>query len=174
MGQESARYPHDAGDIIAFVEAFSRVDFSVKDAIKKFGSANRDAKFYGKDGHLLLTPFPPKQKLVRKVVLDVFKSKPDRVEIEYIKPILISYGTLKEEYGAPRLLLPPVIKCQSGVDCRPRFVGYSFSFVPEPEKMISGKRLGVVVDLKMQWSKEVPQHTDKDFLAVEAIRFRRV
>ena len=111
--------------------------------------------------------------VVKKVVLDIFESKPNRVNIEYLKPVLISYGALKEKYGAPRYLQPPVVNCAKGVDCRPRFVGYSFSAVPT-EGAISGKRVEVVVDLGMEWSKEVPQHTDKDFLVVEAIRFRRV
>ena len=176
VGQDRARYPQNAGDVIATVEALGRVDFSVKDAIRRFGAikhANGD-KFDVKDGSFLLTPFPSNRMLVKKVVLDIFESKPNRVNIEYIKPILISYGTLKEKYGAPRYLQPPVVNCAKGVDCRPRFVGYSFSFVPAQENTTSGKRVEVVIDLGMQWSKEVPHHTDKDFLVVESIRFRRV
>jgi hypothetical protein len=177
VGQDRARYPQNAGDVIASVEALGRVDFSVQDAIKRFGAikhANGDDKFDVKDGSFLLTPLPSNGMVVKKVVLDIFESKPNRVNIEYLKPVLISYGTLKEKYGAPKYLQPPVVKCAKGIDCRPRFVGYSFSFVPAEGNAISGKRVEVVVDLGMQWSKEVPQHTDKDFLVVEAIRFRRV
>jgi len=38
----------------------------------------------------------------------------------------------------------------------------------------SGKTLAVAIDLEMEWSKKVPQHTDKDFLAVQAILFKRI
>ena len=177
VGQDRVRYPQNAGDIIALVETFGRVDFSVEDAIKRFGTvkqANGDDKFDVKDGSFPLTPLPSRRMVVKKVVLDIFESKPNRVNIEYLKPILISYGTLKEKYGAPGYLQPPVVECAKGVDCRPRFVGYSFSAVLPKGNAISGKRVEVAVDLGMQWSKEVPHHTDQDFLVVEAIRFRRV
>lgn len=174
MGQQSAGYPQNAGDIISLVETFNRIEFSVNDAVEKFGTAKRDDKVFTGDGSFVLTPFASNRTLVKKVVLDVFESKPDRVNIEYIKPILISYGSLKEKYGAPRYRSPPVMKCKRGVDCQPRFVGYSFDFLPKQKNMISGKWLEVVVDLMMQWSKEVPQHTEKDFLAVTAIQVRRV
>jgi hypothetical protein len=172
IGQENVRYPQDAGDVIAFVEAFSRADLSVRDALKNLDTVDR--AYDGKDGSIRLTPSPSNQKMIKKAVLDIFESKPDRVNIEYSDPILISYGKLKEKYGLPSRLKPPVFRCRPGVDCQPRFVGYSFSFVPNQESMTSGQRLGVAVDLEMQSSKEVPQHTDKDFLEVKAIRFRRV
>jgi len=165
-------YPREAGDIIAFVETFSRVDLFVNDAIRYLGTNPVPADL--KQGRILLLPFLSDQTMIKKAVLDIFESKPDRVNIEYSEPILISYGELVKKYGSPSRLRPPVFKCKPGVDCQPAFVGYSFSFVPDQENMTSGKRLEVVVDLKMKSSKEVPQHTDKDFLAVKEIRFRRV
>jgi hypothetical protein len=172
-GQKSVRYPRDAADLITVVEAFSKADFSVKDAIHNFGTVNR-ANYHGEDGSFLLTLSPSSQPMIKRVVLDIFASKPDRVRIEYAQPVLISYGALKEKFGSPGYLKPPVYKCKPGVKCQPAFVGYSFSFVPDQENMTSGKRLGVVVDLKMESSKTVPQHTDQDFLAVKEILFRRV
>jgi hypothetical protein len=173
MEQKSTRYPHDAADIIAFVETFSDADFSVKDAIKKLGTAN-PANYDGKDGSVLLTPFPSKQAMIKSLVLEVFESKPNRVTIEYIDPIAISYGALNERYGPPRNLAPPVVHCKPRVDCQPAFVGYIFTFTPDWESKTSGKSFEVAVDLTMEWSKVVPRHTDKDFLAVKEIRFRRI
>lgn len=173
-GQKGVRYPQNAGEVIAVVDSFSQVDFSVKDAIKRFDAAN-PAKDYHKDGSVLLTLSQSDQRIIKRAVLDIFAGKPDRVNIEYIKPVSISYGTLKEKYGSPRYLSPPVAKCAPrAVNCPPRFVGYSFSFMPDEASITSGKRLGVAVDLAMQWSKEVPRHTDKDVLTVKEIRFRRV
>jgi len=173
MGQENVRYPQDAGDVIAFVEAFSRANLSVRDALKNLDTVTR-TNYDGKDASIRLTPAQSNQKTIKQAVLDIFEGKPDRVNIEYRDPILISYGQLKEKYGWPSRLKPPVYKCKPGVDCQPRFVGYSFSFEPNQKSITSGEKLRVAVDLEMQASKEVPQHCDKDFLAVKAIRFRRV
>lgn len=172
-GQRSARYPQNAGEVIAIVDSFSQVEFSVKDAIKHFAAAN-PAQDDHKDGSVLLTLSQPDQRIIKRAVLEIFAGKPDRINIEYIKPVLISYGTLKEKYGSPRYLSPPVAKCAPrAVNCPPRFVGYSFTFKPDEASIASGKRLEVAVDLAMPWSKEVPRHTDKDVLAVREIRFRR-
>lgn len=173
-GQKSVRYPREAGDIIAFVEAFSRVDFSVNDVVKNLGTSPAPGGL--EQGHILLTPFPSEQTMIKRAVLDIFESKPDRVDIEYSEPILISYGALVTKYGPPSYINPPVVgRCgKPGAECQPAFVGYSFSFVPDQASMTSGKRLEVVVDLTMKWSKVVPQHADKDFLAVKEILFRRV
>ena len=66
-------------------------------------------------------------------------------------------------------------KCtRRAVNCPPRFVGYRFNFVPEGKSLSSGKSLAVAVDLEMEWSKELPQHTEKDFLAVKAIRLKQI
>jgi hypothetical protein len=167
---EALRYPRAAGDIIAFVEAFSQVDLSVNDAIKNLDT--NPAPGDREQAHILLRPFPSDQTMIRKAVLDVFKSKPDRVNIEYREPILIAYGALKEEYGSPKFLQPPVVgRCSKPrADCQPAFVGYSFSF----RNLTSNKRLEVAIDLRMNSSKIVPQHTDKDFLAVKEIRIRRI
>ena len=173
MAQESIRYPQDATDVITFVESFSQADFSVTDVIKNLGTTNL-SNYDGKDGSLLLTPFPSTQTKTKRVVLDVFESKPNRATIEYIDPILISYSTLKEKYGSPRNLAPPVVHCARGLDCQPAFVGYTFSFIPDPESKTSGKRVEVDVDLTMEWSKVVPQPMYNDFLEVKEIRFRRV
>lgn len=173
MEQKSARYPKDAADIIAFVEIFSEADFSVKDAIKNLGTAN-PANYDGKDGSVLLTPFPSQQTMIKSVVLEVFENKPNRVTIEYINPISISYGDLKERFGPPRNLAPPVLRCPRGVRCQPAFVGYTFTFTPDWESKTSGKSFEVGVDLTMEWSRVVPRHTDEDFLEVKEICFRRV
>ena len=173
LEQKSARYPQDAADIIAFVETFSDADFSVKDAIKKLGTA--PANYDGKDGSVLLTPFPSQQATIKSLVLEVFQNKPNRVTIEYINPISISFGALKERsYGPPRNLAPPVVHCKPRVDCQPAFVGYTFTFTPDWESKTSGKSFEVDVDLTMEWSKVVPRHTDNDFLEVKEILFRRV
>jgi hypothetical protein len=60
------------------------------------------------------------------------------------------------------------------MNCPPGFVGYRFSFVPDTKSLASGKRLEVAIDLEMEWSKKVPRHTDKDFLVVKAILFKRI
>jgi hypothetical protein len=173
MGQKPARYPQDAADIIGFVETFSGADFSVKDAIKNLGTAN-PPNYDGKDGSVLLTPFPSQQTIIKNVVLEVFEGKPNRVTIEYIDPISISYGALKERYDSPHNLAPPVVHCKPRVDCQPAFVGYTFTFTPDWESKTSGTSFEVDVDLSTQWSKVVPRHTDKDFLEVKEICFRRV
>jgi len=177
IGQESMRYPQDAADIIAFSEIFSRLDFSVNDAIKRLGtvfSAERN------DFRIALSPFPSEKDRIRGVMVASFdeteegRNKLDYVEIDYLKPVLVSYGEMVKKYGAPGYLPPPVVKCPShAVNCPPRFVGYQFSFVPDTKSLTSGKSREVTINLEMEWSKEVPQHTDKDFLAVKAIRFKR-
>lgn len=173
-GKKSVRYPREADDIIAFVEAFSRVDFSVNDVFKNLGT--NPAPGYLKQGHILLKPSPSDRMLIKRAVLDIFESKPDRVTIEYSEPVLISYGRLVKKYGSPRYMkLPLVGRCSKpGADCQRAFVGYSFSLVPDPASTTSGKRLEVVIDLKMSSSIVVPRHADKDFLAVKEIRFRRI
>ncbi len=129
----------------------------------------------------MLTPFPSGKDEIKVIILAVFddtregRRKLDYVEIKYIKPISISYGELREKYDAPGYIKPPVAKCKSrAVNCPPRFVGYRFSFVPDAKSLASGNSLEVVINLEMEWSKEVPQHTDKDFLAVKVIRFKRI
>ncbi len=177
-GQRRVSYPKNAEDIIAFVGIFSQFDFSVKDAIKNLGtiySAKPD------DFHIMLTPFPSAKSEIKELTLAIFDDTPegrrklDYIEISYIKPISISYGALREKFGAPGYLKPPAAKCAlQAVNCPPRFVGYSFSFMPDRESLATGKRLEVAINLEMEWSKEVPQHTDKDFLAVKAIHFKRI
>ena len=179
VGQKSMRYPQDAADIIAFVEIFSRLDFAVNDAIKRLGTVHLADR---SDFRIIaLTPFPSEKDRVRGVTLTVFdntpegRSKLDDVQIDYIKPTFISYGELVKKYGAPSYIKPPVAKCPPGaVNCPPRFVGYEFRFVPDTRSLASGKSREVAINLEMEWSKEVPQHTDKDFLAVKAIRFKRI
>ena len=179
-GQKSVRYPQDAGGVIAFVEVFSQADFSIKDAVMRLGTinqANHDDEFYGTDSTILLTPFPYGRGQIKRVVLDTFddKRKLDAVEVDYLKPISISYGELREKYGSPGYITPPVAKCTlRAVNCPPRFVGYRFSFMPKAESLASGKSLEVAINFEMEWSKEVPLHTDKDFLAVKAVRFKRI
>ena len=179
-GQKSVPYPQDADGVIAFVEVFSQADFSIKDAVKRLGTVNRanhDDEFYGADWTILLTPFPYGRGQIKRVVLDTFdeRRKLDAVEIDYLKPISISYGKLREKYGAPSYLKPSVANCAPrSVNCPPRFVGYSFRFVPDGKSLASGKSLEVAIDLEMEWTKEVPHHTDQDLLVVKAIRFKRI
>jgi len=159
-GQRRLSYPKNADDIIAFVGVFSQLDFSVNDAIKSLGtiySAKPD------DFHIVLTPFPSEKGDVKELTLAIFDDTPegrrklDYVEIDYLKPISISYGALREKYGAPGYLTPPVAKCAlHAVNCPPRFVGYSFTFMPDRESLATGKRLEVVINLEIEWSKEVP------------------
>ena len=178
VGQKSVRYPQDANGITAFVEVFSQLDFSANDAIKRLGTVS-SAK--PDDFRIVLTPFPSEKDEIKEITLAIFDDTPegrhrlDYVEIEYIKPILISYGELKGKYGPPDYIKPPVANCKPrAVNCPPRFVGYRFSFVPDAESLASGKSIEVAINLEMEWSAEVPQHTDKDFLAVKAIRFKRI
>jgi hypothetical protein len=176
--QRRSHYPKNAGDITAFVGVFSQLDFDVKDAIQRLGtvySARPD------DFHIVLTPFPSDKDEIKEVTLAVFDDTPqgrrklDYIEINYIKPISISYGELREKYGAPGYLKPPVAKCAPrAVNCPPRFVGYRFKFVPDNESLASGKRVEVSIDLEMEWSKEVSQHTDNDYLVVKSILFKRI
>ena len=177
-GQKSVPYPQDATGVIDLVTEFSQSDFSVSEAIKRLGtvySAKPD------DFRIALTPFPSRKKMVEAVELvtsgeaSPASRKLDYVEIKYIRPISISYGELREKYGAPEYMRPPVVKCgPRSVNCPPRFVGYRFSFVPDPTSLASGKNLAVGITLEMEWSKEVPHHTDKDFLAVKTIRIKRI
>ena len=176
--QRRMHYPKNAGDIIAFVGVFSQLDFAAKDAIQRLGTvySARSDQF-----HIALTPFPSDKDEIREVTLAIFDDTPegrrklDYIEINYIKPISISYGELREKYGAPDYLKPPVANCAPrAVNCPPRFVGYRFSFVPDRESLASGKRLEVAINLEMEWSKDIPQHTEKDFLSVKAIRFKRI
>ncbi len=176
--QGRVHYPKNAGDIIAFVGVFSQLDFDVKDAIQRLGTvySARSDQF-----HIALTPFPSDKDEIREVTLAIFDDTPegrlklDYIEINYIKPISISYGELREKYGAPGYLKPPVAKCAPrAVNCPPRFVGYRFKFVPDRNSLASGKSLEVAIGLEMEWSKEVPRHTDEDFLVVKAILFKRI
>ncbi len=179
-GQRRVHYPKNADDITAFVEVFSQINFSVNDASKYLGvvnKANHDDGFYPGDFSILLTPFPSDQGEIKRVVLDkgVDGRKLDAVQIDYLKPVSISYGELREKYGAPGYLKPPAALCaRHAVNCPPAFVGYSFSFMPDRESLATGKRLEVAINLEMEWSKEVPHHSDKDFLVVKAIRFKRI
>ena len=176
--QRRGHCPKNAGDIIAFVGVFSQLDFDVKDAIQRFGTVYSARP---EDFHIALTPFPSDKDEIREVTLAIFADTPegrrklDYIEINYIKPISISYGELREKYGAPGYLKPPVAKCAlRAVNCPPRFVGYRFNFVPDNRSLALGKSLEVAIDLEMEWSKEVPRHTDKDFLVVKAILFKRI
>lgn len=182
-GQDTVRYPQNADDIIAFVEVFSQVDFSVNDAIKHLGTvntANHDDQVFLHDLGILLTAFPSHQDKIKRVVLNTFDDereairKLDSVEVDYIKPISISYGELKKKYGMPSRLPPPLVKCLPGVDCRPRFVGYGFRYMPDPKSLATGKRLESFIALEMEWSKVIPKQMDKDFLVVKAVRFKRI
>jgi hypothetical protein len=177
-GQGRKHYPKNADDITAFVGVFSQPDFAVKDAIQRFGtvySAKPD------DFHIVLTPFPGDKDKIKDVTLALLDDTPegrrklDYIEINYLKPISISYGALREKYGAPGYIKPPVANCAArAVNCPPRFVGYRFRFVPDPRSPTAGKSLEIAINLEMEWSKEVPQHTDKDFLLVKAILFKRI
>ncbi len=177
--QKNRPYPTNVGDVIASVEAFSKVDFSVKDSVKRFGvinEKNHDDEFYGTDWVFLPTPFPSEREWVESIVITTFdeKRKLDAVQIDYVKPLLISYGKLKEKFGAPEPLPLPRVLCAPGKNCQPPvFVGYSFGFVPERKNSVSDKKVEVFINLDMEWSKEIPKPSDKDFLAVKAIRFKR-
>ena len=178
VGQRRVPYPKNAGDLIALVDVFSRLDFSVNDAIKRLGtvhSADPD------DFRIVLTPFPSEKDEIKGVMLAVFddpregRRKLDYVEIDYVRPVSISYGELRGKYGAPGYIKPPVVKCKPrAVNCPPGFVGYRFSFVPDARSLASGQRLEVTINLEMEWSKQVPQHTDQDLLVVKAIRIKRI
>ena len=175
--QRHVHYPKNAGDIIAFVDTFSQLDFSVHDAIKRLGTiSSNDPDHF----RIVLAPFPSKKEKIRALTLETFEDstgrrKLDSVEIEYIKPITISYGKLRKKFGTPRYTTPPAVNCKPhAMNCPPGFVGYNFNFVPDAENLSAGKRVKVVIDLKMEWSKVVPQNTDKDLLAVKAIRFNRI
>lgn len=177
-GQSRTHSPKNADDIIAFVEVFSGLEFSVDDAVKRLGTVRSAPP---DDFRIVLNPFPFEKDEIKKIVLAVFddtsegRRKPDYVEIGYVNPISISYGELRKKYGAPGYIKPPVAKCAPrAVNCPPRFVGYRFSFAPDARSLASGKSLEVAINLEMEWSKEVPQHTDKDFLAVKAVRFKRI
>jgi len=177
--QKSESYPVNADGIISFVEVFSRADFSLNDAVKRFGTinaANRDDAFSGTDWHILLTPFPPERERIKRVVLLTYdnKTKLDAVDIDFVKPILISYGKLKEKYGAPSPLRLPHVTCLEGVDCQPAFAGYEFSFVPDHKNPASEKRREVFISLEMKWSKIIPKHSDKDVVEVKSILFKRI
>ena len=172
--QKSQSSTPDTDDIFVFADDFSRVNFSVQDAVKCFGTINENNR---NDWAFPLTPFPSERERVKEVILETFdeQRKLDAVRIEYIKPVLISYGKLKEKYGAPSLQRLPKILCAPGkIDCPPAFVGYRFKFVPDRKNSASGKSLDVSIDLDMKWSKEIPKPSDKDFLEVKAIRFKRV
>ena len=95
--------------------------------------ANHDDEFYGADWTILLTTYGREQ--IKRVVLDTFddKRKLEAVKIDYLKPISISYGELREKYGAPGYIRPPVARCTPrAVNCPPRFVGYRFSLCLRP------------------------------------------
>jgi hypothetical protein len=172
------RYPQDAADVIAFGETFSRLDFSVNDAIKRLGtgsSAERDSL------RIALSPFPSEKDRIERILLATFdetqegRNKLDYAQIDYREPVLISYGEMVKKYGASGYIPPPIANCTPrSVNCPPRFVGYHFTFVPDTKSLTSGKSRKVVINLEMEWSKEIPQHTDKDFLAVKAIRFKPI
>ncbi len=57
--------------------------------------------------------------------------------------------------------------CAPGINCHPAFVGYRFKFVPDRKSSASVKSLDVSISLDMEWSKEIPKPTDKDFLEVK-------
>src|SRR5205085_11823906 len=169
--QRRMHYPKNAGDIIAFVGVFSQLDFAAKDAIQRLGTV-QSAK--PDDFHIVLTPFPCDKDEIKEVTLAIFddtregRRKLDYIEISYIKPISISYGELREKYGAPGYIKPPVANCAPrSVNCPPAFVGYRFSFVPDTKSRASGKSFEVAINLEMSWCKKLPQHTDKYFLDVQ-------
>ena len=168
-------YPANAEDVIASTEVFSRIDFTVKDAVKLLGKINED-DYDKEDWFLSLIPFPAESKRVKSVRIDTFDEQRelDSVTIEFVEPILVSFGKLRLKYGKPKLLPVPRIMCQMGNDnCRPAFVGYKFTFKPDRKKPDFEKKLEVFISLDTEWSKTIPKHTDKDFLKVKSIRFKR-
>ena len=174
--QKSQPYPADADDVMALVEIFSQKDFSVTDAVKLLGTID-DENYDETDWSFQLIPFPSERERVESIIINTYdeRRKLDSVEINYVKPVLISYGKLKQKYGVPRSTRPPIVMCQSGNDnCAPAFVGYDFDFAPDPKNTNLDKKLKVFITLNMEWSKKIPKHKDKDFLEVKSIRFKRI
>ena len=173
--QQSQPYPADADDVITSVAVFSRKDFSVADAVKLLGTIddkNHDATHWS----FQLIPLPSERERVESIRIDTYdeRRKLDSVEIKYVKPVLISYGKLRQKYGEPRSTRLPRVMCLPGNDnCAPAFIGYDFDFAPDPKNTDLDKKLGVFITLYMEWSKTIPNHTDKDFLEVKSIRFKR-
>lgn len=168
-------YPKNADDVIASAEVFSLIDVSPKDAFKLLGTISED-NYNADDWAIILDPFPSEQARIESVRVDTFDNqrKLDSVQIEYVEPIQISFGKLKQKFGKPKFLPIPKIMCQSGGDkCRPAFVGYEFTFTPDGKKTDFDKKLEVFITLEMEWSKVVPKHTDKNLLKVKKIRFKR-
>lgn len=176
-------YPKNAGDVIALAEILSRVDYSLNDAIRHFGTvnpANHDDEVFLSDFAILLTPSASARNDIKRVVLYTFENKQEAkralesARFDYLKPIQISYGELVKRFGTPAPLPLPRVKCAAGVNCHPAFVGYRFRFVPGSRDADSSKRLEVYISLEMEWTKVVPQPTDKDFVVVKSVLFKRI
>jgi hypothetical protein len=153
-GQKRVPYPRNADDIIAFVGTFSQRDFSVKDAIKSFGtiySAKPDAF------DIVLTPFPSAKGEIKELTLAILddtregRRKLDYIEINYPNPISISYGELREKYGGPGYLKLPVVNCAPrAVNCPPKFVGHSSLLCPTAR--VLQKARGLRSPLTWRWN----------------------
>ncbi len=172
--QKSQPYPANADDIIATVETLSRIDFSVEDAVRRFGEIIESGEDEPDDWAIDLTPFASEQKRIESVTL--FTNDDERrilsgVSIDYVKPISISYGKLRQKYGTPRPRPLPAKLCRPGDDCPPAFTGYVFRFETAAG---ANKKFGVTITLDMEPSKTIPKHADKDFLQVKSISISRI
>lgn len=169
--QKVKSYPANADDIIAAVEMISKIDFSVEDAVKQFGEINETGE--ADEWAFELTPFTSEQERVESVTLYIYdeeRRKLDGVSINYVEPISISFGKLRQKYGKPKPLPLPIVLCRSGNDCRPAFTGYQFTLKPAA----ASKNFGITISLVMEWSKTIPKHADKDFLKVKSIGVTRI
>ena len=171
QAQKSQSYPVNADDIIVAVETFSRIDFSVEDAVNRFGKIDENGE--PDDWAIDLTPFVSERERIESVTIFTFdeRRKLDGVSIDYVRPISISYGKLRQKYGKPKPRPIPMILCQSGDNCRPAFTGYVFRFEPATG---ANKSFGVTISLEMESSKTIPMYADKDFIQVKSISISRI
>ena len=172
--QKTQPYPANADDIIATVEMFSRIDFSVENAVKRFGEIAENGEDEPDEWAFDLTPFASEQKRIESVTISTYDDERrilDGVSIDYVKPISISYGKLRQKYGNPKPRPIPLVLCRPGEDCHPAFTGYVFIFKPAAG---ANKKFGVAINLVMESSKTIPKHADKDFLQVKAISISRI
>lgn len=171
FAQNNPVYPQNADGVIDFVETLFKTDFSSKEGIERLGTVEKNDKF---DRYFIsLKPFSSGRETIKtiEVYVDDADKKIGSVDFKYIAPVKIAYGVLRKKYGALQNNPSPIVNCEPGTKCNRRlFVGYFF----ESSRLISGKKVKLLVILQMEATGKFPKHTDSSLLEVEAISFRRL
>lgn len=172
--QNKSPYPQTAEDVIEFVETLIKSNFSEKETVKRLGTIEKNDDDENYDEYFFaLKPYPSGEKIIESIEISISDEdkKVAQVDLRYLNPIKINYGTMRKKYGAAKLLPSPIVNCGDVVNCKRKlFVGYNF----ERTGTNGGKKFKMMIFLQMKSTSVFPKHTDKSLLEVESLSFRLI